>query len=306
MASFKTNIESKLNEDTEADAALKLTYLLQHCTGDAKYLIEDCAMLDPFIGFDTAMERLQESYGQGHVIARSFIESVTTGPAIKLNDVAALTKLKIDMVKCQSVLSCLEFTSDLDSTGTLASVINRLPDSFQLKWARRATKILQSGRDTKFNDLVAFVKAECIVYNSKFGQMYAESKYSHDKDANESSTNENLKEQFKPTTLETFAEESMSSTAGLSSSSSVENKKPNAYCDYCEILGHFIERCFKFKKLKRHDKLQIVENKNLCFCCLKSGHGSKNCNRRCVMCDKRHHVLIHGEIDEREISSADQ
>ena len=138
MASFKTNIASKLNEDTEEDAALKLTYLLQHCTGDAKYLIDDCAMLDPFIGFGTAMERLQERFGQGHVIARSYIEGVTNGPMIKLNDVAALMKLQTDMVKCQTVLSRLEFTSDLDSTGTLASIVKRLPDSFQLKWARRS------------------------------------------------------------------------------------------------------------------------------------------------------------------------
>ena len=302
LASFKTNIESKLNEDTEDDAALKLTYLLQHCTGDAKYLIEDCAMLDPFIGFDTAMERLQERYGQGHVIARSFIESVTKGPTIKLNDVAALTKLQIDMVKCQSVLSRLEFTSDLDSTGTLASIIVRLPDSFQLKWARRSTKILQGGRDTKFSDLVAFVKEECFVYNSKFGQMYAESKSSHANQANDAPNNDKPKRST-ITTLATSGE-SASSTTGLSSSSA-ESQKHKPHCDHCDLPGHFIGRCFKFKKLKRDDKLQIVENKNLCFCCLKSAHQSKDCERRCIICDKGHHVLIHGENDERETSSAD-
>ena len=54
--------------------------------------------------------------------ARSFIESVTEGPKIKLNDVDALMKLETDMVKCQTVLSRLEFTSDLDSTAHVISI----------------------------------------------------------------------------------------------------------------------------------------------------------------------------------------
>ena len=297
LASFKTNIESKLKEDTEEDAALKLTYLLQHCTGDAKYLIDDCAMLDPFSGFEIAMERLQARYGQGHVIARSFIESVRQGPKIKLNDVSALMKLETDMVKCQTVLSRLEFTSDLDSTGTLASIVNRLPDSFQLKWARRSSKILQGGRDTKFYDLVAFVKEEAIVYSSKFGQMYAESKITSNKPSSyESSKKEKSKEKVKVTTLATSARES---TAGPSSSAKGDQKQ-KIHCDNCDIPGHFIGRCHKFKRLKREDKLEIVKKKNLCFCCLKAGHGSKDCDRRCVKCEKKHHVLIHSDKEYSE------
>ena len=297
LASFKTNIESKLSEDNEEDAALKLTYLLQHCTGDAKYLIDDCAMLDPFIGFETAMERLQARYGQGHVIARSFIESVTEGPKIKLNDVSALMKLETDMVKCQTVLSRLEFTSDLDSTGTLLAIVNRLPDSFQLKWARRSSKILQGGRDTKFYDLVAFVKEEAIVYSSKFGQMYAESKNTSNKpSSHESSKKDKSKEKVKVTTLATSAKESM---AGPSSSAKGDQKQ-KIHCDNCDIPGHFIGRCHRFRKLKRDDKLEIVKKKNLCFCCLKAGHGSKDCERRCVKCNKKHHILIHSDKEYSE------
>ena len=173
LASFKTNIERKLT-DNDDDAALKLTYLLQHCVGDAKYLIDDCAMLEPREGFETAMERLRESYGKGHVIARSYIESVTTGPPIKMYDFKALVKLKNDMVKCQSVLSLLKFSSDLDCTETLKSIVKRLPDCFHVKWTRRAVKILDGGRSVRFSDLVEFVRKEANIYSSQFGQLYCE------------------------------------------------------------------------------------------------------------------------------------
>ena len=137
-------------------------------------MIDDCVMLEPADGFDTAMERLNECYGKSHVIARSYIESVTKGPAIKLNDIASLEQLKNDMVKCQSVLSRLEFNSDLDSSGTLSLIVQRLPDAFQLRWLRRVSKILDGGRGTVFRDLVTFVKEEAKIYSSSFAQTYTE------------------------------------------------------------------------------------------------------------------------------------
>ena len=297
LASFRTNIERKLSDENEEDASLKLTYLLQHCTGRAKDLIDDCAMLDPVEGFETAMDRLHESYGQGHVIARSYIESVTKGPVIKLNDVGALEQLRNDMVKCQSVLSRLEFTSDLDSTGTLESIIQRLPDTFQLKWARRAAKILKSGRDTLFADLVEFIREESSVYNTKFGSAYAERKTATTKHLNDSSKKDKPKTEAKVTTLATSAEESARSTAGPSSTASSSVSSTPKKCAHCDGLGHLIGRCHKFKRLKRDEKLEVIKNKNLCFCCLKTGHGSKECDKRCVLCDKAHHVLIH-EVDK--------
>ena len=87
------------------------------------------------------------------------------------------------MVKCQSVLSRLEFNSDLDSSGTLSLIVKRLPDTFRMKWLRRASKILNGGRNTKFSDLVTFVKEEATIYNSSFGQEYADEKTGASKSA---------------------------------------------------------------------------------------------------------------------------
>ena len=293
LASFKTNIERKLSAEDEEDAALKLTYLLQHCTGDAKYLIDDCALLDPIEGFDTAMKRLHDRYGQGHVIARSYIESVTKGPSIKLNDSKSLVKLTTDMVKCQSVLSRLAFTSDLDSSGTLKAIVKRLPESLQVKWARRGSKILKGGRASVFSDLVEFIREEEGVYSSMYGEWLNEFKScgTGAKQTSDSPKKDKPKEKAKVTTLATTASESSGSTAGPPSSASTSSSQK--LCDNCEKPGHFIGRCIKFRRLKRDQKVEVIKKKNLCFCCLKSGHGSKDCERRCVKCDKKHHVLIH-------------
>ena len=133
MASFLTNIDKILGAD---DDQLKLTLLLQQCTGKALELIEDCVMLSPERGYRKALEKLEKRFGKSHQLARSYIDGVKAGGVLKLNDVEALVQLADDMEKCQTVLSELNFKSDLDLTGTIESILARLPDSFQKSWFR--------------------------------------------------------------------------------------------------------------------------------------------------------------------------
>ena len=50
-------------------------------------------------------------------------------------------------------------------------------------------------------------------------------------------------------------------------------------CSKCS-QKHAIYMCNEFKNLSIDDKVQVVESKNLCFNCLKSGHSSKDCNSK--------------------------
>ena len=99
-------------------------------------------MLDRREGFETVTERLHDKYDKGHVIARFYLECVTTGLPIKQNDLKALVKLKDGMLKFQSVLSMVKISSDLDCAATLKFDLERLPDCFFVRWARPAVKVL--------------------------------------------------------------------------------------------------------------------------------------------------------------------
>ena len=76
MASFLTNIDRMLDVN---DDQMKLTLLLQHCEGDALDQIEDCVMLPADKGYAEALQRLEKTFGKSHLIARSYIEGVTSG-----------------------------------------------------------------------------------------------------------------------------------------------------------------------------------------------------------------------------------
>ena len=168
ISSFKCNIASKVQ-----DPSLKLTYLIQHCSGDAKKLIKDCVLLPAETAYSTALSKLEKRFGQSHLIARSYIDDITTGPILKINDVNALVSLADDLNNCQTVLSQLRFTSDLDSSGTLRSIVKRLPSNIQAKWVEKVSFILEHDRKPNFQDLVKFVEIRARVASSMYGRDYA-------------------------------------------------------------------------------------------------------------------------------------
>ncbi|XP_018645802.1 hypothetical protein Smp_177890 [Schistosoma mansoni] len=75
----------------------KLNYLIQYCDGEEKAAILHCAILEPEIGYHQALKLLEETFGQKHVIARTFIDNLLNFPNIKRNQPDGLRKLSREM-----------------------------------------------------------------------------------------------------------------------------------------------------------------------------------------------------------------
>lgn len=74
----------------------------------------------------------------------------------------------------------------------------------------------------------------------------------------------------------------------------VSGPRISAKCQHCKG-NHFIDRCFKFKKLNvkaRRDAIRIL---HLCFICLSDKHLVSQCTslKSCSKCNSKHHVLLH-------------
>ena len=202
------------------------------------------------------------------------------------------------MRKCQNVLTELRFASDLDSTGTIESILDRLPESLQNQWIKKSSKILNMGREPTFQDLTIFVEERAHDVNSKYGQYIAEKRSAvstnpkpHDQfnkfqETNKSKPNEGERSQH-VTTLST----EVHSTAG-------PNVKQR--CHHCVREGHVIWRCFKFKGLPINRRKEVANKLNLCNRCLKDDHDSTSCQKRCATCDGEHSTLLHDQTETKE------
>lgn len=69
----------------------------------------------------------------------------------------------------------------------------------------------------------------------------------------------------------------------------------------CEICNenHSINFCERFQRLTIHEREKKAKELGLCLNCLAKGHTIKTCNSKykCRKCYRKHHTLLHREID---------
>jgi len=97
ISNFEAQIASKL---VTQDNASKLQYLIQHCQGEAKQLIEFCTILSAASGYERARELLHANYGKPRIIARAHIDRFSNGAKIKPTVWKNLVKLSHDFEEC--------------------------------------------------------------------------------------------------------------------------------------------------------------------------------------------------------------
>lgn len=95
MHSFKKNVEAKVQDDR-----MRLTYLIQFCTGKARESIEDCVLIRSGSGYKQAKGILAKQFGQNHQVTQALLEKVLEREQIKPNDGKALWDLALQMRKC--------------------------------------------------------------------------------------------------------------------------------------------------------------------------------------------------------------
>ena len=89
ICNFQACVDTKVITENE-----KSHFLIQNCTDEAKWCIEDCGLYGKD-GYSKAKEILKNQYGKPNKNARSFIDKITSGALIEPNDHKALTDLSL-------------------------------------------------------------------------------------------------------------------------------------------------------------------------------------------------------------------
>ena len=256
----------------------KLLYLVQHCQGEAKQLIEYCCLLDPENGYTKALNLLKEKYGRPNVIARSYLEKLTQSPFIKSDNVKGLDELAQLLEESEVTLNCLNYQADLDNFNTMTAIVKRLPFALQTRWLRTAAEIEKRGTDAKFKNLVKFVKDESEIANSSFAAV--------------------VNQRSKKKGGSTF----FTNSGKPKVTTSNQNRENAKMCIYCKN-DHKIEDCLKFANLPISDRVTFNRRNRLCDNCFKGGHISSFCRSKssCTFkdCSRKHHTLLHQNFTDR-------
>ena len=277
---FVTNIENRVS-----DSRLRLSYLIQYCTGEAKRSIEDCVLLEPTEGYLRAKQILQENFGRPHIITRTYIERLVNGPRLASGDSRGLVNLAREMEKCEITLSKLGFNSDINNTDNLKRIVSRLPVHVQGRWADKADMLLQEEmREPDFSDLSKFIKKRARVASSVYGLELS-------KDANPARFSRFGHSQYtksKPGLRKpAYGKSTVYSTSG----------KTLRKCWCCSGQCPSLAQCSKFRGFSVEKRLEYVKANRRCQNCLAYNHFARNCYRekgcKIAGCPHKHHILLH-------------
>ena len=280
---FEVNIESKV-----VDSNSRLTYLLQYCQGKAKRSIENCVLFGSD-GYVKAREILQMQYGHPHVVAHSMLDKLCSRNQIKPNDVDALWDLAREVQSCQITLSKI---GGHTSTDQLLKIQRILPFRLQGEWAKRASAVIQIGREPTLDDMSRFIQNSALTSSTVFGRCVGQYPNS-----------ELMKPKVKVKGGSGPRAGSFAVTAGNVKQQPVS--KPvhvfNAKVCVCCSGSHKLEDCHNFKQMSLENRLSLVREKRMCDNCFYPYHYARGCMSKAACthdgCGKKHHTLLHFSQD---------
>lgn len=81
---------------------------------------------------------------------------------------------------------------------------------------------------------------------------------------------------------------------------------PKTNCTMCQKDNHAVFKCFKFKKLSAHERINFAKYKRLCMRCLSADHKFEDCphSYECFKCKEPHNFLLHTSQNKSSSSNA--
>jgi hypothetical protein len=224
---------------------------------------------------------IDEAYGNEFRLAHAYVQKLSTWPAIKANDAAGLKSLSCFMIRTVNAMKGLKYAEKLNHPDALRDIAGKLPMYLQNRWSEKGHKLAKKNGAVGMNDLCAFIKENSDVANCPmFGKKPV-------------AQNENPRNQGAASSKEI---EQARCVQNFSTDASALSQNVSA-CQFCQKVGHGIERCSELSDLTLSEKKTKLKQKGLCFGCLTRGHVVKFCKRRwkCSVCERRHPTFLHDD-----------
>ena len=230
----------------------------------------------------TIMRNLEREFGRPEFIIESMIKKVESLKNPEFNKPETILEFGRAV---EALVTTIEESGQLDylhNVHLLNKVVEKLPMLLRDEWLTFRSQMPHQNLSTFKYYIQMRIEKACLLQRPSYG----------------SEETDNKKKK---------------SNRGHVNAVSEEGKKENAskakpFCIFCEKENHFINTCRKFASLDEKFRKQAVQERKLCFVCLRKGHISKFCRnkKKCEVdgCKMIHHPLLHNNAKKEERPSA--
>jgi hypothetical protein len=121
---FLRQFNAKVVQNTGTDAE-RMNYLEQLTSGEASKVVSGFGHLSDEFAFRSAMNALEECYGDNDVILSAFIQRALEWPQVK--DANLLDEFSLFLVECENAAASINSNSVLDFSENIKRLLSKLP-----------------------------------------------------------------------------------------------------------------------------------------------------------------------------------
>lgn len=216
------------------------------------------------------IETLQQLYGRPEQILDALLSKVRKAEAPKIDRLGTFITFGTIVGQLCAHIEATHLQSHLMNPLLISELVDKLPSSTKLEWVRYRKDKKEVNLRTLNNFLSELVLVASEVVNYFEYSLPNHSKGGKSKDSR--------------------------SFVGIHDSEEKNTTEPKWPCPICGETNHRIRNCEEFKDMDVDERIEMVDEHNLCRLCLNS-HGNIRCkmNIRCNVgnCLEKHNYLLH-------------
>ena len=261
----------------------KLALLRTYLSPDHHKLINAYCTVGSEDALKEALQALDEEFGDEFQVGKDYKQELYQWSPVPANDPQALKSFLGFLKQCSAAMAKISSLRDLDTLTEQQKIIKKLPPHLARKWIHKTTKHHEScGEWPKLADLCSYLKYEVKVACNPLND-------TDDKKGEKRNKETNSKNRSRGTSY------------------AIESKIPGSrdkYCIKCDKHNHFTSDCGFLIRTTEEDKRKFISDNNLCFHCLTTGHGYRDCQTpvtcRVTGCEGNHATVNHNKTKKYE------
>ncbi|KAG7457240.1 hypothetical protein JOB18_014039 [Solea senegalensis] len=303
FALLKLALDNVLGSNLHLSEQYKYQVLIGHIKLPSALQLAKAYMHDP-APYTSALQALQDKYGQPRQLVQSELGAILNAPALKMGDANAFDSFALSVQSLVGMLKTLEGQNgyELHCGSHVDRLLSKMPPTFRDGFVEYCLRygILQTGTDRTYTiqDLATWLqtKSQARRISSRAAALYqTEAPRPARKDQRTAQPRE------KPTMVcFTAAEEvTRDETFGAGLTQAKVRPKPKPYCPYCDSHDHYLNSCEEFKKLNTDQVLKWLKDGKRCRKCGRN-HTEDRCTlkRPCKTCKETHLTVLHESVQE--------